>query len=411
MLGTGSQGAQGSANAAAPGSSGSQAPQQTQHPQQPLLQRRRLGLAQSLRAFAHAAVAVHEQHVQQPASRPSSTATNGVAAGSLTSSTTEPQQLEQQQQQAALQAELESQLQLEAQQHLAAAAEQQQPTPLPPPAEHEQQPPQQQQQPSQPSQPPRRADGQLLLPLSAPLGPDAAAWNALVAALVKAGRFEDAADALERGTQASAAAGASRPPVEGYSALIRGYRRAGLRLQAVGLLRQFLNLGGRPERVMCDDVITLCLGARDLKTARKVVRAMEFTGCLDAEGAGFYEGWFARWEVQQQPQLLPRHLQQQQQQLVGSRPVDRANSSSSSSGGGFGGADPAAADAEQQGQQQPPPGSSGSSGPVAVERLKWWLGLPNSYYRGEAKGSSTPSSSSVEGGGDGGGHGGGGGAL
>jgi hypothetical protein len=208
---------------------------------------------------------------------------------------------------------------------------------------------------------PRRSPGQLLLPLSAPVGPDTAAWNALVVALVRAGKLQDAAAALERSTQASAAAGASRPPVQGYSALIRGYRRAGLKHQAVGLLRQFLNLGGQPGRVMCDDVIGLCLEAKDIKTARQVVRAMELTGCLDADGSSFYDGWFRRWEVQQQQALLPRHLQQ------------ASRSSRTSSTGGPSG------DVGQQQQQQ---GSGNVSAPVAVERLKWWLGLPNKYYRG-----------------------------
>jgi hypothetical protein len=251
-----------------------------------------------------------------------------------------------------MQAELEWQLQ----QQVAQARQQQQadgPTPDPwdPPTPAVQD---QQQQ--------RRSFGQLLLPLSAPIGPDTAAWNALVAALVRAGQLDDAAAALDRSTQASAAAGANRPPVEGYSALIRGYRRAGLKHKAVGLLRQFLNLGGRPGRVMCDDVITICLEAQDIKTARQVVRAMELTGCLDADGSTFYDGWFRRWELQQQQMLLPRHLQQS----VVSRGAAGAGSSSSSSSG-------------------PPLADGSGPKPVAVERLKWWLGLPNSYYWGEGQ--------------------------
>jgi hypothetical protein len=120
---------------------------------------------------------------------------------------------------------------------------------------------------------------------------------------------------------------------------------------------------------MCDDAISLCLEAQDVKTARQVVRAMELTGCLDAEGISFYDGWFRRWELQQQQALLPRHLQQSL--------VSRGARGDGCSAGGS----DAAAAAAAAGQ----PGSGDGSGPVAVERLKWWLGLPNSYYKGEGR--------------------------
>lgn len=341
-----------SSTGSAAGSTSSAATQQQQQlvrllqvqPQQQ--QQGRAGLATSLRAYAQAA---------GTSPLPSSSARVTPAADSTpapSTTATSQQQL--------LQLELEQQLQ---QQMVQARQQQQQQEPDgsssgkegwedPAPSAADEQ--------EQQWQLPRRSPGQLLLPLSAPVGPDTAAWNALVVALVRAGKLEDAAAALERSTQASAAAGASRPPVQGYSALIRGYRRAGLKHQAVGLLRQFLNLGGQPGRVMCDDVIGLCLEAKDIKTARQVVRAMELTGCLDADGSSFYDGWFRRWEVQQQQALLPRHLQQSSR---GSR--------ASSNGGPNG-------DAGQQQQQD----GKNVSAPVAVERLKWWLGLPNKYYRG-----------------------------
>jgi hypothetical protein len=361
--------------AAAAAASGSNTGARAPHLQQQQ-QQHRVSLAQSLRAFARAAAA------DTPSDAPSGR-TPSMPAPAAASPPAGAQQ-QQQQQQAAMQAELEAQLQ----QQMAQARQQQQQQQqqrsdgdvgsaswdLPPTAwqqEQQQQGPDfdHQQQQQQQQQSPRRPSTQLLLPLSAPIGPDTAAWNALVAALVRAGQLDDAAAALERSTQASAAAGACRPPVEGYSALIRGYRRSGLKHKAVGLLRQFLNLGGRPGRVMCDDVITLCLEARDVKTARQVVRAMELTGCLDADGSAFYDGWFQRWELQQQLQLLPRHLQQSAAG-AGSRGAAGARPGSSSGSSQL----PAAV-----------PGSSGARPPVAVERLKWWLGLPNSYYRGEGE--------------------------
>jgi hypothetical protein len=321
----------------------------------------RVSLAQSLRAYAHAAAA--DSLRPQPAA--------GIKEGAAVTSLPDAQQ----QQQQGVQQELELQLQQQIasarqQQQQPASSAEQQLRDLPQPQDQQlppSPPPSQQEQQQQPSS--RRPSGQLLLPLSAPIGPDSAAWNALVSALVRSGQLEDAAVALERSTQASAAGGASGPSVAGYSALMRGYRRAGLKHKAVGLLRQFLNLGGRPGRVMCDDAISLCLEARDIKTARQVVRAMELTGCLDADGSSFYDGWFKRWELQQQQALLPRHLQQS----LASRGV---RGSSSSSAGGSDAA--AAADSSQ-------PGSGDGSRPVAVERLKWWLGLPNSYYKGEGR--------------------------
>lgn len=314
-------------------------------------QQQRVDLSQTLRAYACAAVAdaLQPQGIRSAADSGSASGAPFASAGAGT-----PEPTEQQRQQADLQRQLEQQLQ----QQMAQARQQpQQQVPDADPWSSEQ--PQQQ----------RRSDGQLLLPLSAPTGPDSAAWNSLVAALVKAGQLDDAAAALERSTQASAAAGASRPPVEGYSALIRGYRRAGLKQKAVAALRQFLNLGGRPGRVMCDDVITLCLDGKDVKTARQVVRAMELTGSLDADSSSFYQGWFTRWEQQQQQQQMPRT----QREAAASR---GAGDLSRGSDG---------VDVPEQ-RQLPPDGSL--SGTVAVERLKWWLGLPNSYYRyrGEGRG-------------------------
>ncbi|WIA31295.1 hypothetical protein OEZ86_002197 [Tetradesmus obliquus] len=164
-------------------------------------------------------------------------------------------------------------------------------------------------------------------------------------------RLSDAAAAVERGVQAAAAAGQLTPPIEGFAALIRGYRNAGIKARAVAALRRFLSLGGRPGRVMCNDVITLCLRDDDLRTARQVVRAMELTGCLSEADLAGYHGWFTRWE-------------------------QRAAAAANGAG---------AAAAGMGGVSGVPGSSSGSSSgsPVqaaAVERLKWWLGLPNSYY-------------------------------
>jgi hypothetical protein len=182
--------------------------------------------------------------------------------------------------------------------------------------------------------------------------------------LVQSDRLSDAAAAVERCVQAAAAAGQAAPPIEGFAALIRGYRNAGIKARAVAALRRFLSLGGRPGRVMCNDVITLCLRDDDPRTARQVVRAMELTGCLSEADLAGYHAWFERWE--------------QRSAAAGS------GAPAAGAAGGYAGA----------------PGGSSSGGvggaagqAAAVERLKWWLGLPNSYYVDSSSGASSSSSS------------------
>jgi hypothetical protein len=214
-------------------------------------------------------------------------------------------------------------------------------------------------------------------PAPAPLprlaGPDAAAWSALVDVLVGAGRLADAEAALE-GAVAAAAAARGPPPAEAFGALIKGLRRAPRRGSTSGngaggsgggsgaggaaervaaaqrALRRFLALGGRPGRHMCDDVIALCLAAGDVRAARRVLRLMRLTGALadDATAAGY-----AAW------------LQRREAQLAAARRGPR---------GGGGAAD---------GQGDGGPGGGGAQrGGLnqGLERLKWFLGLRNSYY-------------------------------
>jgi hypothetical protein len=190
-------------------------------------------------------------------------------------------------------------------------------------------------------------------------GPDPVAWNSLVAAFVNFDRLADAAAAVERAVQATAAAGISHPPVEAFAALIRGYRRAGSKGRAVATLRRFLSLGGQPCRVMCNDVITLCLRDSDVKTARQVVRAMQLTGCVSEDDADSYTSWFERWEVRQQAaQFSRQNVYSSSSSMSGSMAAAAAGASSSSG--------------------SPRPATAAGA---AVERLKWWLGLPNNYYR------------------------------
>ncbi|KAF6255695.1 hypothetical protein COO60DRAFT_1296468 [Scenedesmus sp. NREL 46B-D3] len=186
---------------------------------------------------------------------------------------------------------------------------------------------------------------------TAGLDPDQVLLTSLLQAAGKAGNHAAALELFD----AAAAAGQAAPPIEGFAALIRGYRNAGIKSRAVAALRRFLSLGGRPGRVMCNDVITLCLRDDDVKTARQVVRAMELTGCLSDADLGSYHDWFQRWEARNAA-AVPA--------------AAGAGSSAAAMAGGYSGA--------PGGSGSGPGGAAGQA--AAVERLKWWLGLPNSYY-------------------------------
>jgi hypothetical protein len=205
-------------------------------------------------------------------------------------------------------------------------------------------------------------------------GPDVTAWNALVNLLVGAGRLGEAEAALDGAVQA-ADAQQLPPPSEAFAALIKGLRgekKGGgsggggssgqlLKRQASAqrVLRRFLQLGGQPSRHMCDDVIALCLSCGDVRAARQVVRVMRLTGVLadDASEAG-YQSWLERRQAQS------RQAQQQRRAAAGG-----GGSADAAARGGGGG----------EGGQGGPDG--GDEVNMGLERMKWFLGLPNRYYQ------------------------------
>ena len=207
-------------------------------------------------------------------------------------------------------------------------------------------------------------------------GPDLVAWSALVAALVKCGRLLEAEAALERTIQVAAAV-QKTPPPGAFGALIRGYRQTGQQEKAVAVLRRLLQLGVKPADVVWEHVIDLCLQAGDYKGARQVVRAMELTGLAVDKAA--YDARFQRH--QQQQQLMQKWQLEGQAAAGGGWGVGKA-----SQGGGSRKGSPVASGSEgSDGWEGSVGSSSGSSGRNSqVERLKWWLGLPNRYYDAEA---------------------------
>jgi hypothetical protein len=158
----------------------------------------------------------------------------------------------------------------------------------------------------------------------------------------------EAEAALERAV-ATADALQQPVPVKAFGLLINGYKWRRRQPEALATLRRLLQLGGTPSAADWEDVLQLCIQGGEVKAARQVLRAMKLTGALDKGAA--------------EAQLLAKYEQQAAAAAAGGGPV--AGTSSSSSRGGRQGAE----------------ANMGMG--MGMERLKWWFGLPNSYY--EAK--------------------------
>ena len=140
--------------------------------------------------------------------------------------------------------------------------------------------------------------------------------------------------ALDRAAAAAASVG-DPPPTAAYGAALAGHARLGQASKALEVLHAFTAAGGAPDGAMLDAVAGACVFARDDATALAVIRAVETHGSPDDKArvrrtlAG----------------LVPA-------------PERRTARRSRADGGGAGRSE-------------------------SLERIKFWLGLPNSYYGGE----------------------------
>lgn len=204
-------------------------------------------------------------------------------------------------------------------------------------------------------------------------GHDIAAYNCLVSVYVAAGNMQGAESAARQAASVAQQQGMP-PPSEAFGVLLKGYQAqllkgAGnssmgngsssggsgprgpgqrsssdsaietnaegvqpLRAQellrpALASFRYFLASGGKPNKGMSNRVVRLCLTCLDFEAANQVVRALKLVGATASYSQ--FERWFAEARLKEQ-------------KLV-QRPIGR------------------------------PEGRG-------VERFKWWLGLPNSYY-------------------------------
>eukprot|EP01025_Chloroclados_australasicus_P007019 TRINITY_DN12235_c0_g1_i1.p3 TRINITY_DN12235_c0_g1~~TRINITY_DN12235_c0_g1_i1.p3 ORF type:complete len:203 (+),score=27.23 TRINITY_DN12235_c0_g1_i1:1-609(+) len=158
--------------------------------------------------------------------------------------------------------------------------------------------------------------------VSDPIYPDIYSRSALVGILAKAEKLERAQEGVQRIVEISKQEG-KVPPIQAFGALIYGYGKSLNINKAVDTLRWFLSEGGQPDQVMFEYVVELCLRFNKFKQAQQIVRVMK---------------------------LMNVDLDKSEYQSM----VDRVS---------------------RQANWQKGDGNLG-----AMERFKWWLGLPNKLY-------------------------------
>ncbi|KAL6776178.1 TCB1 [Auxenochlorella protothecoides x Auxenochlorella symbiontica] len=158
---------------------------------------------------------------------------------------------------------------------------------------------------------------------------DLAPHNAMVDACAQCGDLARGREVLRAAVAAARAAGRP-PPVEGYGALVAGHARARDVRGAVALVRAFHAGGGRPDAQMLDTLATLCVRTGEFRMGMQALRALERMGVE----------------------------------------VDKSKYRQLLEGGGRG--------AGEAGKAASRPLLANEH----LERLKFWLGLPNNYYEG-----------------------------
>ena len=146
---------------------------------------------------------------------------------------------------------------------------------------------------------------------------------------------------------------------------MEGYYRLGQLQPLLAAFRRFLRLGGKPHRRMADAVVQLCLQQGQARVALQAIRAMQLAGVDAADWQRFRE-------------IVLQHQSS----------LSRGGNGSSSTRSGTG-ALQGIRDAGRVGMMEQDGSSdsgSGSNPDIALERLKWFLGLPNTYYQSDWRG-------------------------
>lgn len=183
------------------------------------------------------------------------------------------------------------------------------------------------------------------------------ALNGLVNVYAAAGRMDEAEVAARRASAFASDRGL-RVPHEAYGALVKGYCSQRDVAKVLDVFRRFLAAGGRPRTRMINAVVRVCLMRGETRSAAQAVRAMELLGIpVNRE---LYKQWNQRYK-----EVESRRLERAQGD--GRRAGD-SEGGSSGGGGGSGGRTNREAPRVLNGSPQP------------IERVKWWFGLPNTYY-------------------------------
>jgi hypothetical protein len=218
--------------------------------------------------------------------------------------------------------------------------------------------------------------------------------------------MEEAEQAAARAAAAAASSG-HPPPVEAYGALIRGYYRLKDLPPLMAAFQKFLRMGGRPNCKMANAVVRLSLLKGQLNTALQAIRVMRLLDVdMDTEQ---YRTW-----------VMQLQRRQPSSQLASRRDSRSITCGQDLGGVGFSSGKPVQStkrDGEGNGvvspryrQQKPTSdyrstsmyssdpagqvcvgnegthiGTSAGSSTDGLERLKWFLGLPNNYYESSWK--------------------------
>ena len=171
---------------------------------------------------------------------------------------------------------------------------------------------------------------------------DIAAYNAMVDAFARSGEMQAAEKMLQRACSFASSAGIG-PPVEAFGAVVTGYVRLKSVNAAVSTVRKFHSVGGQPDAQMLDQLVDLCVRTGEYKVAMQAVRALELVGAeIDKD-------------------KYKNYLLGKEEEIMGiARRSKRESLSPSSSRG---------RDGEEETENS------------SLERFKFWLGLPNNYYR------------------------------
>lgn len=191
---------------------------------------------------------------------------------------------------------------------------------------------------------------------------DVAAYNAMVDAFARTGEMA-AAEKMVDSACKFAKKCRQPPPVEAYGALVAGYARLQHVELAVRAVRRFHAAGGTPDEQMLDQLAELGVRTGEFKVAMQAVRALELMGrSIDKE---------------KYKEMVLRKMKARSSASGGNVEKEEGDDSvemiTAMRGGDGRGASKRRGNSKANAAQ-------GSSVNVYLERFKFWLGLPNSYY-------------------------------